>query len=282
MSTLALSKKTDFGKLALTIVMVIFASSMVLPLIWMISTSFKMEAEVFQFPLTLIPKKFYAVENFSEVWSAKANFGMYYLNSIKVTIITTLLQVFISALGAYGFSKVTFKGRDKVFMLYLATMMIPDQVTIVPRFIILQKMGLYNTHLSLILMGSLSVYGVFLLRQNMVTIPESLSESGRIDGASHFRIFSQIILPIIKPGIATLMILKFVWTWNDYQTPLVFLNKRELFTIQLGMRQFASEAGMYFSLVMAAAVSAIVPLIIVFLIGQKWIIEGIAAGAVKG
>ncbi len=276
------AKKIDYGKLTLTIVMILFASTMIMPLIWMISTSFKMESEVFKFPLTLIPEKFHGIENFSEVWSKKANFGMYYVNSIKVTFITTFFQVLVSALGAYGFSKISFKGRDKIFLVYLATMMIPDQVTIVPRFVILQKLGLYNTHLSIILMGSLSVYGVFLLRQNMVSIPESLSESGRIDGAGHLRIFSQIMLPIIKPGIATLAILKFVWTWNDYQTPLVFLNKRELFTIQLGMRQFASEAGMYFSLVMAAAVSAIVPLIIVFLIGQKWIIEGIASGAVKG
>jgi len=116
----------------------------------------------------------------------------------------------------------------------------------------------------------------------MIAIPESLSESARIDGANHWRTFTQIILPIVKPGLATLAILKFVWTWNDYQSPLVFLNKVELFTIQLGMRQFASEAGMYFSLVMAAAVSAIIPLIIVFIAGQRWIIEGIAAGAVKG
>ncbi len=277
-----MTKSQKIGKYILTAVVILFASTMVMPLIWMISTSFKMESEVFNFPLTLIPKKWNVIENYSEVWGGTYNFGMYYLNSIKVTILTTFFQVFISALGAYGFSKINFKGRDKIFFLYLATMMIPDQVTIVPRFVILQKVGLYNTHLGLIVLGSLSVYGVFLLRQNMVMIPESLSESGRIDGANHWTIFSQIILPIIKPGLATLAILKFVWTWNDYQSPLVFLSKRELFTIQLGMKLFASEAGLYFSLVMAAAVSAIVPLIIAFIIGQKWVIEGIAAGAVKG
>jgi len=277
-----LTRKLDFGKLSLTILMLLFSSTMVLPLIWMISTSFKIEAEVFEFPLRLIPRQLNVIQNYAEVWGEKARFGMYYLNSIKVTVLTTFFQVFLSALGAYGFSKVHFKGRDKVFLLYLATMMIPDQVTIVPRFVILQKVGLYNTHLGLIVMGSLSVYGVFLLRQNMIAIPESLSESARIDGANHWRTFTQIILPIVKPGLATLAILKFVWTWNDYQSPLVFLNKVELFTIQLGMRQFASEAGMYFSLVMAAAVSAIIPLIIVFIAGQRWIIEGIAAGAVKG
>jgi multiple sugar transport system permease protein len=276
------TKSQKITKVALTVVMLLFASTMVMPLIWMISTSFKMESEVFNFPLTLIPRKWNIIANYSEVWGSTYNFGLYYLNSIKVTVITTICQVFISALGAYGFSKINFKGRDKIFFLYLATMMIPDQVTIVPRFVILQKIGLYNTHLGLIVLGSLSVYGVFLLRQNLVMIPQSLSESGRIDGAGHFRIFWQIMLPIIKPGIATLAILKFVWTWNDYQSPLVFLSKPSLYTIQLGMRVFASEAGLYFSLVMAAAVSAIIPLVIVFLIGQRWVIEGIAAGAVKG
>lgn len=278
----ALTKKLDYGKLTITVIMFLFSATMIMPLIWMISTSFKVEADVFEFPLRLIPKQWNIIQNYAEVWGAKAHFGTYYLNSIKVTLLTTFFQVFLSALGAYGFSKVSFKGRDKIFLLYLATMMIPDQVTIVPRFVIMQKVGLYNTHLGLIAMGSLSVYGVFLLRQNMIGISESLSESARIDGANHWQIFSQIILPIVKPGIATLAILKFVWTWNDYQSPLVFLNNVKLFTIQLGMRQFASEAGMYFSLVMAAAVSAIIPLIIVFIIGQRWVIEGIAAGAVKG
>ena len=207
---------------------------------------------------------------------------MYYLNSIKVTVISTVLQILVSALGAYGFTKLQWKGRDQLFLVYLATMMIPAQVMIVSRFVIMQKMNLYNTHMGIIMMTMFSLYGVFLLRQAMMAIPDSLCESAKIDGAGHLRIFFQIIFSLVKPSIATLAVLKFVWTWNDYQTPLIFLSNRKLFTIQLGMKLFASESGSIYSLTMAAAVSATIPLIILFLFGQRYIIDGIASGAVKG
>ena len=161
-------------------------------------------------------------------------------------------------------------------------MCIRDRVMIVSRFVIMQKMNLYNTHMGIIMMTMFSLYGVFLLRQAMMAIPDSLCESAKIDGAGHLRIFFQIIFPLVKPSIATLAVLKFVWTWNDYQTPLIFLSNRKLFTIQLGMKLFASESGSIYSLTMAAAVSATIPLIILFLFGQRYIIDGIASGAVKG
>lgn len=255
---------------------------MLTPLIWMISTSFKYENDVFQFPIQWIPNPSVGWENYKEVWGSKYNFGMYYLNSIKVTVISTLLQVLVSALAAYGFTKINWRLRDKIFLLYLATMMIPPQVMIVSRFVIMKRLKLYNTHLGIILMTMVSTYGVFLLRQAMMSVPDSLCESAKIDGANHFIIFNKIILPLVKPSIATLCVLKFVWTWNDYQTPLIFLSKRELFTIQLGMKTFASESGSIYSLMMAAAVSATIPLIIIFLIGQRYIIDGMTAGAVKG
>ena len=275
-------KKASTSKIVLTIVFWAIGITMLLPLVWMISTACKVEADVFNFPIEWIPTRWNLVNNMKEVWGSKYNFGMYYWNSIKVTIAATVLQVFVSTLGAYGFSKVQWKGRDQVFMLYLATMMIPPQVTVVSQFIIMREIGLYNTHLGIILLLAFSVYGVFLLRQAMMAVPNSLSESATIDGAGHWTIYSQIILPLVKPTMATLATLKFVWTWNDYQTPLVFLNSRKLYTIQLGMKQFASESGSYYSLIMAAAVSSILPLVIVFLFCQSFVVEGIAAGAVKG
>ena len=274
--------KTSVSKIILTIIFWAIGITMLLPLVWMISTACKVEADVFNFPIEWIPTRWNLVNNMKEVWGTKYNFGMYYWNSIKVTIAATVLQVFVSTLGAYGFSKVQWKGRDQVFMLYLATMMIPPQVTVVSQFIIMREIGLYNSHLGIILLLAFSVYGVFLLRQAMMAVPNSLSESATIDGAGHWTIYSQIILPLVKPTMATLATLKFVWTWNDYQTPLVFLNSRNLYTIQLGMKQFASESGSYYSLIMAAAVSSILPLVIVFLFCQSFVVEGIAAGAVKG
>lgn len=275
-------KKIKLMNIIFTILFLCIGFMMLTPLLWMISSSAKVEIDVFKFPIEWIPRKLNLVENYKAVWFGEYNFFKYYYNSIKIALLSTFFQVLFSALGAYGFTKVKFKGRDTLFLIYLATMMIPDQVTIVSKFLILQGLGLYNSHLGLIMMLSFSVYGVFLMRQNMLMIPESLSESAKIDGAGHFRIFFQIILPLLKPSIATLAILKFVWTWNDYQTPLVFLNSENLYTIQLGMQQFASQSGVYYSLTMAAAVSAILPLLIVFMIGQRYIIDSIASGAVKG
>ena len=275
-------KKVSASKIILTVLFWAIGVTMLLPLLWMISTACKVEADVFNFPIEWIPTRWNLVNNMKEVWGSKYNFGMYYWNSIKVTIAATVLQVFVSTLGAYGFSKVNWKGRDQVFMLYLATMMIPPQVTVVSQFIIMREIGLYNSHLGIILLLAFSVYGVFLLRQAMMAVPNSLSEAATIDGAGHWTIYSRIILPLVKPTMATLATLKFVWTWNDYQTPLVFLNSRELYTIQLGMKQFASESGSYYSLIMAAAVSSILPLVIVFLFCQSFVVDGIAAGAVKG
>lgn len=275
-------KKWSIRRVFWTIIFWSIGISMLVPLVWMISTACKVEADVFNFPIDWIPKRWNFIENMKEVWSGDYNFALYYWNSIKVTVLATVLQVFVSALGAYGFSKIHFKGRDKLFLAYLATMMIPPQVTIVSQFIIMRNIGLYNSHTGLVLMLAFSVYGVFLLRQAMLAIPESLSEAAKIDGAGHIRIFFQIILPMVKPSLATLATLKFVWTWNDYQAPLVFLNNRNLYTIQLGMKAFTSESGSYYSLIMAAAVSAIVPLIVVFLLCQRFVVDGIATGAVKG
>lgn len=274
-------KKLYFHKIVLTIVLLFIGLTMLTPLLWMISTSFKAETDVFEFPIRWIPKNNVGWANYKEVWGETYRFGMYYLNSIKVTILSTILQIFISALGAYSFTKIRWKGRDAVFLLYLATMMIPPQVMIISRFVVMRELKLYNTLHGIIIMTMVSTYGVFLLRQAMMGIPDSLCESAKIDGASHFTIFYKICLPLITPSIATLAVLKFVWTWNDYQTPLIFLNDRSLFTIQLGMKLFASESGSIYSLVMAASVSATIPLILVFLLGQRYIIEGIASGAVK-
>jgi multiple sugar transport system permease protein len=276
-----ISKMTIYRS-AITLFVLLVSITMIMPFIWMISASIKVEADVFKFPIEWIPARINAIANYTEVWTGKYNFALYYFNTIKLSVLTTVCQVLISAMGAYAFAKINFKYKNRLFIAYLATLMVPDQITLIPRFILLKSLKLYDTHLGLILLLSFSVYGIFLLKQYMLTIPDSLLESARIDGSNHFMIFTRIILPISKPAIATLAILKFCWTWNDYQYPLVFLKSKELYTIQLGMKQFSSETGTYYSLVMAAAVCAIVPLFIVFIIGQRYLVDGITAGAVKG
>jgi multiple sugar transport system permease protein len=255
---------------------------MVLPFVWMISTSFKIEMDVFNFPIEWIPKNL-NLNNYGNAWNSRFSFPLYYFNTIKVSILTTLLQVSISSLAAYAFAKIKFARSKQLFLIYLATLMIPAQVTLIPSFIILKSLRLINTHMGIILISSFSIYGVFLLRQFMRTVPGEMSEAAFIDGANHLQIFVRIILPMVKPAVATLAMLKFIWTWNDYQNPLIFLSSEKLFTLQLGMRAFSStEYGNQFALMMAAAVMAIFPLMIVFLIFQRYVIEGISIGAVKG
>jgi len=274
--------KTKFLKILATIFFILIALTMTLPFLWMLSASFKFETDVFKFPVEWIPIRWNAINNYLEVWGGKYSFALFYLNSIKVTILTTICQLIVSAMGAYAFSKIKFKFRDGLFLVYLSMMMIPDQVTIVPKFMIFRWLNLFDTHLGLILLGSFSIYGMFLLKQFMMSIPNALSESAKIDGAGHGRIFLQIILPMTKPALVTLMILKFVWTWNDYQNPLIFLKSEKLYTIQLGMTKFMTEYASYYTLIMVAAVCSILPLLIVFLIGQKYVLEGMTLGAVKG
>lgn len=274
--------KNKIIKLGLTGIVLLIALTAIAPFLWMISSSMKYEMDVFSYPIQWIPKRNNIIGNYMEVWNGNNNFALFYWNTIKISVLATLVQVTISAMAGYSFAKIRFKFKGVIFAILIATLMIPDQVTLVPKFFIARWIGLYDTHAIIIIFLSFSVYGMFLMRQYMVTIPEALSESAKIDGANHFTIFTQIILPMSKPIIATLAILKFVWTWNDYQTPLIFIKSRNLYTIQLGIRQFASQSGAIYSLIMAAAVCTIIPLIVVFIVGQKYILEGMTAGAVKG
>jgi multiple sugar transport system permease protein len=268
-------------KIVTTLLMTVMGFLFLSPFIWMISASMKPETDVFHFPIEWIPTKFNVVENYKQVW-VESPFLLYYWNSIKVSVLTTLVSVIVACMAAYGFAKVHFKGRDLIFFIVLAIYMIPHQAILVPQFIIYRFLNLNDNHLGLILLTSFSVLGTFLLRQFFLSLNNDFIESAKMDGAGHIRIFTSIALPLIRPAIATYAILRFIWTWNDYQNPLIFIRTKELFTLQLGINSFADMNGQFYSLIMAAAVSAILPLLIIFVIGQKHVIEGIAMGGVKG
>jgi multiple sugar transport system permease protein len=274
--------KLDIRKLIVTVIMVVIGIAFLMPFLWMISASFKVEKDVLTFPIHWIPQNWNAVENYKEVWTGSMPFLLLYWNSIKVTVLTTLVSCTISCLAAYGFAKINFKGRDFLFLIVLATFMIPPQTLLVTQFLLYRWLGLYDTHTGLILLNSFSVFGTFMLRQFYLGISNEIIESARMDGAGHFRIFTAIALPLVRPAIATYAILRFIWTWNDFQNPLIFLRSKELYTIQLGVQSFSDQHGSVYSLMMAASVSAIVPLLIIFIIGQKNVIEGIQLGGVKG
>ncbi|WP_299092447.1 carbohydrate ABC transporter permease [uncultured Metabacillus sp.] len=265
-----------------TIIVFLVSILFLLPFAWMLSTSFKIEADVFTFPIQWIPKRWNGFNNYNEVWFGDYPFYIYYWNSIKVAVTTTIISCIVSALAAYGFSKVNFPAGKWLFIIVLATYMVPPQASLVPQFILYRNIGLFDSHLGLILLGSFSVLGTFMLRQFFMGIHNEYIDAAKIDGAGHWRIFWSIALPIVRPAVATYAILRFIWTWNDYQNPLIFLRTDALYTIQLAMQKFTTINGEFYSLIMAAAVSAILPLLIIFIIGQKQVIDGIALGGVKG
>ncbi|MCR8642581.1 carbohydrate ABC transporter permease [Paenibacillus sp. N1-5-1-14] len=270
----------SISKTIWTVITTLLGIVFLLPFIWMLSTSFKPEIDVFKFPIEWIPSTWQAVDNYKAVWSG--NFALYYWNSIYITISTTIINVLVCALAAYGFSKVHFKGRDVMFLFVLALYMVPPQASLVPQFLLFRWLNLFDTHFGLILLNSFGIIGAFMLRQFFMSVNNEYIESAKIDGASHLRIFFQIAVPLIRPALATYGILKFIWTWNDYLNPLIFLKSKQLFTIQLGIRLFGDQYGDTYSLMMAGTVSAILPLLIIFAIGQKQVIEGISLGGVKG
>lgn len=273
--------KPKLLKLLLTVIMLVIAFTMILPFFWMLSTSLKKSIEVFAFPIQWIPETF-QWSNYEEIWTGSKTFWIYYWNSIKVTSITVIGTIIISSAAAYGFARIQFKGRDLVFLIYLATLMVPDQVTLIPRFILFNYLGLYNTHWALILPGVFTAFGIFLLRQFYLTIPQELSEAARMEGANHFTIWTRIAIPLSKPTMVSLIILCFTLNWNEFVNPLVFLTDRELFTVPLGLTNFIDEMGTEYTLMMAAAVSSILPVMVVFVSGQKWFIEGVISSGVKG
>ena len=243
-----------------------------------ISSSFKTEKEIFSYPITIIPENI-ILTNFAAL---AENFPTYILNSFKVTLLIVLVQVVTATTAGYAFSKLTWRGRDVVFLLYVSSIMIPFQVYIIPQFIIVRSLGLYNSHLALILVSSFTAIGTFLVKQFFMTIPDSYIEAAKINGANHFYIFRTIMLPLSKPVIATLIILSFRYWWNDLFTPLIYITSRHLKTLPLGLADFVSEYDVYYGPQMAASLIAIIPVVVVFILAQKYIVQGVVASGIKG
>ena len=261
---------------------VVIASSltMILPFLWMLSSSFKDSLEVFNFPIQWIPQNL-KLKNYSYIWN-KANYPQLFFNTLKLTVVITILQIVTCSLAAYAFSKLVFPERDKIFILYLATLMLPYQVVMIPQFSVIKIFGLTNTHMALILIQAFNHMGVFLMKQFFDGIPNELSEAARIDGLNELGIYSKIIMPLSKSVIGTLVILTSVSVWNDFLAPLIYINSRELYTIQLGLRNMISEFTAEYGPIMAASVISIIPILIVFLCFQSFFEQSLASSGVKG
>jgi multiple sugar transport system permease protein len=253
----------------------------IFPFLWLLGTSLKPESEALTFPPTILPED-WKFSNYKDVFTM-VSFGKYYWNSIFVTSLTVIGTVLSSTVVAYGFARIKAKGSNIWFILLLATMMLPPQVTMIPVYMIFSKLGWVNTFLPLIVPAFFgNAYFIFLLRQFFKTIPKELEESAYLDGCGTFGIFWRIILPLSVPAVITVALLSFMWTWNDFLGPLIYLNDESMYTLALGILQFKGALIVSWGPMMAASVLIILPLIILFFVGQKYFIEGIATTGGKG
>jgi multiple sugar transport system permease protein len=277
--------RQPLGRTVLEIVIIALlglgALSILLPTLWAFSLSLGKSQEFFKLPPPLIPSAF-RLDNYLEVFK-RVPFGRFFLNSIFVTGVTTIGQLLTCSMGAYAFARLRFPLKNVLFVAFLAALMIPAQITIIPIFILMRSLGLVNQLGSLILPSLVSIFGVFLLRQFFETIPRDLEDAAKIDGAGYFRIYWQVILPLARPALAALGILTFNAQWNNFFGPLIFITSPEKMTLPLGLTFLAGQQGVVSSgIMMAGVILALIPVLVVFIVFQKKLIEGITFTGVTG
>jgi multiple sugar transport system permease protein len=258
----------------------IAAAALLLPFYWMVVSSLKTSNDVFTIPIHWLPETV-VWQNYLDIWQ-KSDMTTWLRNTLLLSVIVTALQVFTGSFAAYGFSKIRFPGRDFLFICYVGTIAVPWQSYMIPQFILMSELGLTNTLWSIVALQAFGAFGVFLMKQFYESIPEELSEAARIDGLSEYGIWRRIMLPLSMPAIASLSLLTFVNTWNDYLGPLIYLRDPEVRTIQLGLRRFIDAYNAEYALIMTGSVLSVLPIAIVFLIGQRYFIEGVATTGLKG
>jgi multiple sugar transport system permease protein len=250
-----------------------------LPFVWMVLTSFKDIGDILQYPPTWFPNDV-RFENYLHALAA-APFGRFYFNSLFVAVAVTAGQLVTCSLAAYAFARMTFRGRDILFLVFLGTMMIPPQVTIIPAFMVLYWLGWIDTYAALIVPGLASAFGTFLLRQFFLTIPKELEEAAFLDGCSRMGVLFRVIIPLSKPALATLAIFTFMYVFNDFLWALIVTNSEEMRTVQLGLAIFRDRYTTEWDKLMAGSVMATLPVLFVFFLGQKYFIKGITLSGLK-
>jgi len=267
-------------KIVTYLLLMLFALVMILPFFWLVTSSFKTPDEIFSVPIKWFPSSFGYVDNFERALKS-APFGIFYLNSLRIAIFRIIGVLFFSSLAGFAFAKMRFRGKNILFLLIIATLMLPAQVTIIPTYYIMTRLGWINSHLPLIVPLFFDAFVVFMLRQFFITIPDSLIDAAKIDGAGYFRVFFTMMLPLSKPALASVSMLIFIWSWNDVLGPLIFINSQNLLPISLGMNVFKQTHNTLYGPLFAGSVIAQIPLLVVFLFGQKYFQRGIATTGMK-
>jgi alpha-1,4-digalacturonate transport system permease protein len=262
------------------VLLIVLALATLLPVLWVVLSSFKPQSELFRVPLTFLPQK-WTLQNYVSSLQA-GNFPVYFSNTVFVAVVSTFITVMVNLMAGYALAKYIFKGRNLIFTIMIATLMIPLQVIMIPIFLQLKNFGMLNSLWGIIIPPAATPTGVFLARQYLVNLPDSLIEAARIDGAKEYSIFFRIILPMSKPIVATIAIFSFMWRWNDYLWPLIVITDNKKQTIQQALANFVGQLQINWSDLLAMTTIAIIPVIIVFLAFQRFFFSGIAAGSVKG
>ena len=265
---------------ALYVALIAVAIVMLFPFVWMVSTSLTSDAQLFVTPPQLIPSPF-VPGNYARVADAFP-LGAFLRNSLIVAAISTTLQVATSAMAAYAFARLQFRGRDALFLVYLATLMVPLQVIVVPLFIEMRFMNFVNSYPGLILPSIASAFGTFLLRQAFLTLPRELEEAAFIDGASHWTVFRRIVLPLSGPALATFGIFAFMASWNSFLWPLIVTSSQDLMTLPVGLSNLHGRYATAWNLVMAGSTISVIPIVLVYLVAQRHVVRGVALSGLKG
>lgn len=264
----------------LLLLMILIAFICFVPFLWMLITSFKENGQVMIFPPQLIPNP-WVWENYSHTWKV-ANMAIYFRNSTIVTIAITIGQTLTCSMAAYAFARLEFKGRDFLFLVYLGTMMIPFQVTLIPLYIMMRNFGWVNTYEALIIPMIFSAYNTFLLRQSFLSLPKALDEAAIIDGCGYPGIFMRIVLPLSKPALITQAIFCALWAWNDMLWPTVVANTDDVRTLAVGLQMFKSAYAIQWNYLMAGTCLSVIPMLVIYVFCQKYFVEGIALTGIKG
>jgi multiple sugar transport system permease protein len=275
----SLGEPSRLSVTATVAILAVLALAVAFPFIWMLLTSFKPENDIVQFPPRLWPVR-WTLANYIDIWS-RVPFARLFLNSILFAGGVTAVSLFLDSMTAYALSRLTFPGRDAIFVVILVALMLPFQVTFIPVFVTVHDLGLLNSFGGLIIPRATNAFGIFILRQFFITLPRALDDAARIDGASEFYIYSRIILPLSGPALATLAVFHFMYNWNDFLWPLLITSSTEMRTLPAGLALFVGAHVVEYGVVVAGAVLALAPLLVAFLFAQRYFIQGIAMTGLK-
>jgi alpha-1,4-digalacturonate transport system permease protein len=278
-SSMSGKKPPSMGDIFRTSFLIVVSLIILAPVLWFVLSSFKDVTDLSSRPPKILPTH-WAFENYTEAFKMY-NYKRYFTNSVIVTSIATVLTLTINSMAAYAFAKYNFRGRDGLFVLTLAMIMIPLQVILIPIYLVVANLGLVNTYWGMIIPAAATPTGVFIIRQYMLTIPDELIEAARIDGAGEFRIFARIVLPLCRPALAVVGIFSILWRWNDFIWPLLIAQKDELYTLPVALALLNGQLVVPYNIVLAMSVMSIIPVLFMFVFMQRQIVQGIAQTGIK-